>query len=123
MQLSTLLRELDYEQSPHYRSDVNEFEPETAHLYRAAHDAGVSGIYVFQASPALSQKVIVDRPAVYVAEAKDLYTGPRNLDTERGRNKIYSRHDEKTVYSRFQSASGSGNAQRREDTGANRRRV
>src|SRR2546430_1381790 len=51
------------------------------------------------------------------------YTGPRNLDTERGRNKIYSSHDEKTVFSRFQSASGSGNAQRREDAGANRRRV
>lgn len=72
MLLSPLLKELDYEQSPHYRSRVSEFEPETAHLFRAAHDAGVSGIYVFQASPALSQKVIVDRPAVYLAQAKDL---------------------------------------------------
>jgi type I restriction-modification system DNA methylase subunit len=72
MLLSTLLNELNYEQSPHYRSDVSAFEPETAHLFRAARDAGVSGIYVFQASPALSQKVIVDRPAVYVAQAKDL---------------------------------------------------
>jgi hypothetical protein len=72
MLLSTLLNELNYEQSPHYRSDVSAFEPETAHLFRAARDAGVSGIYVFQASPALLQKVIVDRPAVYVAQAKDL---------------------------------------------------
>lgn len=72
MLLSALLKELNYEQSPHYRSNVSEFEPETAHLFRAAHDAGVSGIYVFQASPALSQKVIVDRPAVYVAQAEDL---------------------------------------------------
>lgn len=72
MLLSTLLKELDYEQSPHYRSHVSEFEPETAHLFRAARDAGVSGIYVFQASPAISQKVIVDRPAVYIAQARDL---------------------------------------------------
>ncbi len=72
MQLSTLLEELDYEQSPHYRSRVSEFEPETAHLFRAAHDAGVSGIYVFQASPATTQKVIVDRPAIYIAQANDL---------------------------------------------------
>jgi hypothetical protein len=72
MLLSTLLEELHYQLSPHYRSDVSEFEPETAHLFRAARNAGVSGIYVFQASPALSQKVIVDRPAVYVAQATDL---------------------------------------------------
>src|SRR2546428_4591329 len=72
MLLSTLLKELNYEQSPHYRSHVSEFEPETAHLFRAARDAGVSGIYVFQTSPATSQKIIVDRPAVYVAQAEDL---------------------------------------------------
>jgi hypothetical protein len=72
MLLSTLLKELDYEQSPHYRSHVSKFEPETAHLFRAASDAGVSGIYVFQASPAISQKVIVDRPAIYIAQAEDL---------------------------------------------------
>lgn len=72
MLLSTLLKELNYEQSPHYRSHSSEFEPETAHLFRAARRVGVNGIYVFQASPALLQKVIVDRPAVYVAQAKDL---------------------------------------------------
>ena len=72
MLLSTLIQELDYEQSAHYRSHVTDFEPEIAHLFRAASDAGVSGIYVFQASPAISQKVVVDRPAVYVAQAEDL---------------------------------------------------
>lgn len=71
MLLSTLLKELDYEQSPHYRSYVSDFEPETAHLFRAAHNAGVSGIYVFQTSPATSQKFTVDRPAVYIAQAED----------------------------------------------------
>src|SRR5260370_1745779 len=71
MLLSTLIKELDYEQSVHYRSHVSEFEPETAHLFRAASDAGVSGIYVFQASLAISQKVIVDRAVVYIDQAKD----------------------------------------------------
>ena len=72
MLLSTLIQELNYEQSTHYRSHVTEFEPETAHLFRAASDAGVSGIYVFQASPAILQKVAVDRPAVYIAQAGDI---------------------------------------------------
>jgi N-6 DNA Methylase len=72
MLLSTLIQELNYAQSVHYRSGVTEFEPETAHLFRAASDAGVSGIYVFEASPAISQRVVVDRPAVYVAQADDL---------------------------------------------------
>jgi Eco57I restriction-modification methylase len=72
MLLSALLQELEYDQSPHYRSHISEFEPETAHLFRAARDAGVSGIYVFQTSPAISRKIIVDRPAVYVAQAEDL---------------------------------------------------
>jgi hypothetical protein len=72
MLLSTLLKELDYEQSPHYRSHISEFEPETAHLFRAANEAGVSGIYVFQVSPSISQKVIVDRPGVFIAQARDL---------------------------------------------------
>src|SRR6266849_6799226 len=71
MLLSTLLHELNYEQSSHYRSNISEFGPETAHLFRAAHDAGVSGIYVFEASPNISQKVVADRPAVYIAQAEN----------------------------------------------------
>src|SRR2546428_7908621 len=72
MLLSTLLQELSYEQSAHYRSHISEFEPETAHLFRAARDAGVSGIYVFEASPGDSQKVVADRPAVYIAQAETI---------------------------------------------------
>src|SRR5437660_8093551 len=52
-----------------------------------------------------------------------LYNGPRNLDTKRGENKIYSRHDEKTVYRRFQGESRSGTLERREDAGTNCLRV
>jgi hypothetical protein len=70
MLLSTLLQELDYEQSAHYHSDISEFAPETAHLFRTAHNAGVSGIYVFEASPKVTQKVVADRPAVYIAQAE-----------------------------------------------------
>ncbi len=51
------------------------------------------------------------------------YNGPRNLNTEKGRDKIYSKHDEKTVYSSFQGQSRPGTSQRREDHGANRRRI
>jgi len=29
------------------------------------------------------------------------YNGPKNLNTARGRNKIYSKQDEKTIYSCF----------------------
>ncbi len=71
MLLQTMLQELHYDQSAHYHSDVSEFEPEVSHLFRAAHNAGVSGIYVFNASPDSSQKVLADRPAVYIAQAEN----------------------------------------------------
>lgn len=45
-------------------------EPLTAHLFRAAKTAGAAGAYFFQTSPA-SQKILPDRPAVYVAEASN----------------------------------------------------
>ena len=41
----------------------------TEHLFRAAKKAGVQGAYVFQTSPQ-EQKILPDRPAVYVAEAR-----------------------------------------------------
>jgi hypothetical protein len=41
----------------------------TEHLFRAAKKAGVQGAYLFQTSPQ-DQKILPDRPAVYVAEAK-----------------------------------------------------
>jgi hypothetical protein len=71
MLLQTLLQELHYDQSIHYHSDISEFEPEVSHLFRVAHHAGVSGIYVFNVSPDSSQKVLADRPAVYVAQAEN----------------------------------------------------
>ncbi len=72
MLLNTLLNELHYNQSAHYYSDISDFEPEITHLFRAAHNAGVSGIYVFNTSPTISGKVIADRPAVYIAKAEDI---------------------------------------------------
>jgi hypothetical protein len=51
------------------------------------------------------------------------YNGPRNLNTEEGRHKIYSKHDEKTVYSSFQGQSRPGTSQGREDHDTNRRRI
>ncbi|HEX3640852.1 MAG TPA: hypothetical protein VHV10_06145, partial [Ktedonobacteraceae bacterium] len=71
MLLQTLLQELHYDQSAHYHSDISEFEPEVSHLFRIAHSAGVSGMYVFNASPDISQKVLADRPAVYIAQAEN----------------------------------------------------
>ena len=58
-----------------------------------------------------------------VATEESEYNGPRNLNTEEGRHKIYSKHDEKTVYSSFQGQSRPGTSQRREDHGTNRRRI
>ncbi|MCP4371272.1 MAG: N-6 DNA methylase [Deltaproteobacteria bacterium] len=71
MNLSDLLANLRYDKSSYYRDDESLFEPETAHLFRAARKAGVDGIYVFQASSHIgSDKVILPfRPAVYVAQA------------------------------------------------------
>ena len=41
----------------------------TEHLFRSAKRAGVQGAYLFQTSPP-EQKILLPRPAVYVAEAK-----------------------------------------------------
>jgi len=51
------------------------------------------------------------------------YNGPRNLNTEEGVDKIYSEHDEKTVYSSVQGQSGAGTSQRRENFRTTCRRV
>lgn len=71
--LQDLLAELDYDKSPFYRRDENEFEPETVHLFRAAHDivadGRVDGIYVFETSPHNDQHILPAQPAVYVATA------------------------------------------------------
>lgn len=67
--LDELLKRLGYDESPYYRSTEGLLEPETAHLFRAARTTGVQGIYVFEASPGTTQKLLSERPAVYVAEA------------------------------------------------------
>lgn len=67
--LQELLTLLGYDASPHYRRSVQEFEPETAHLFRTARKAGVDGVYVIQASSLHTPSPLPARPAVYVAEA------------------------------------------------------
>ncbi|MFN8454826.1 MAG: DNA methyltransferase [Anaerolineae bacterium] len=67
--LSDLVYRLGYKY-PHYLSTDNPLKPETAHLFRAAQDAGVAGIYVFETSPGSEQRLLAPRPVVYVAEAQ-----------------------------------------------------
>ena len=63
-----LLDELGYAGSPFYRRTDGDLDPGTAHLFRAARDAGVEGIYVFRAGRAPS---LAPRPAVFVADVAD----------------------------------------------------
>lgn len=69
MPLAEVLDALDYSQSPYYLKTEDKCEPEVASLFRAAHNAGVDGIYVFQSSSENNTTFSV-RPAVYVAEAQ-----------------------------------------------------
>lgn len=67
MLFGELLETLGYQGSPHFRNRESELQPETAHLFRAAFDANVRGIYAFDSSP--DGKTLPERPAVFVAEA------------------------------------------------------
>jgi hypothetical protein len=69
MSLAEVLDVLDYSQSPYYLKTEHKREPEVASLFRAAHNAGVDGIYVFQSSSEKNTTFSV-RSAVYVAEAQ-----------------------------------------------------
>src|SRR5437868_2527839 len=69
MPLAEVLDALDYSQSPHYLKTEHKREPEVASLFRAAYNAGVDGIYVFQSSSEKNSTFSV-RPAVYVAGAQ-----------------------------------------------------
>ena len=69
MPLAEVLDALDYNQSLYYLKTEHKREPEVASLFRAARDAGVDGIYVFQSSSKKDTTFSV-RPAVYVAEAQ-----------------------------------------------------
>ncbi len=67
--LTELLNRLGYDKSPNYRPTDGPLEPETAHLFRAARDVNVHGIYVFETSADSTQRILPARPAVHVAEA------------------------------------------------------
>ncbi len=69
MPLAEVLDALDYSRSLYYLKTEHKQGPEVASLFRAAHSAGVDGIYVFQASNEKNTTFSV-RPAVYVAEAQ-----------------------------------------------------
>ena len=69
MLLAEVLDALNYSQSPYYLKTEHKREPEVASLFRAAHNAGIDGIYVFQSSSEKNTTFSV-RPAVYIAEAQ-----------------------------------------------------
>jgi len=69
IELNDLLNRLNYDTSSHYRRTGGQADLETAHLFRAARDARVSGIYVFEASPIDEYRLLSPRPVVYVAQA------------------------------------------------------
>lgn len=69
VELQETLALLGYDQSPYYRRNVDQFEPETAHLFRAARKAGVHGIYCVQASSSPAPSSWPARLAVLVAQA------------------------------------------------------
>ncbi len=66
--LDELLTILKYKQSPYYRNRNSNLDYETAHLFQAAFEAGVSGIYVFQTSSENQGRLLAPRPVVFVAE-------------------------------------------------------
>jgi N-6 DNA Methylase len=69
MSLAEVLDALDYSQSPYYLKTEDKREPGVASLFRAAQNAGVDGIYVFQSSSEKNTTFSV-RAAVYVAEVQ-----------------------------------------------------
>lgn len=63
-----VLTVLGYAESPNYHVISDLRHPITAHLFRAAGEAGVEGAYLFRTSP--DDEILPPRPAVYIAEAK-----------------------------------------------------
>ncbi|MFC2006407.1 Eco57I restriction-modification methylase domain-containing protein, partial [Chloroflexota bacterium] len=68
IELNDLLGQLGYSGSSHYKRTDGPLDLETAHLFRAAGDAGVNGVYVFEASPSSTNRLLAPRPAVYIAK-------------------------------------------------------
>lgn len=59
---------LGYTESPNYCLTGDQSHPPlTAHLFRAANEAGAEGAYLFHTSP--DDEILPPRPAVYIAEA------------------------------------------------------
>lgn len=73
MQLQDLAKELGYSEASGNWITLRGEERPAHHLLRAAKSAGVSGVYVFQTSPAADGIAqLSPRPAVYVAEAESV---------------------------------------------------
>lgn len=66
--LDNVLDELGYFGTPFYRRNIDEFEPESAHIFRSAQEMGVDGIYVFQSDSSNAKRILPSRPAVFIAE-------------------------------------------------------
>lgn len=67
-QLAEILRQLDYENSPHYHPRVND-EQKGAALTNMANQADVAGVYVFNTNATQRQPGSAVYPAVFVTEA------------------------------------------------------
>ncbi len=65
--IEQVLDVLGYAESPNYRLTSDQHHPLTAHLFRAAREAGAEGVYLFHTSP--DDEILPPRPAVYIAEA------------------------------------------------------
>lgn len=68
IELSDLLSKLSYDTSSHYHRVDAPSTLETAYIFRAAKNAGVSGVYMFETSPSTERQLLGARPAVYVAQ-------------------------------------------------------
>ena len=74
---------LGYAESPNYCSTSDQHHPLTAHLFRAAREAGAEGAYLFRTSP--DDEILPPRPAVYIAgadtpeEAREIHRSLWNL--------------------------------------------
>ena len=74
---------LGYAKSPNYCLTSDQHHPLTAHLFRAAREAGAEGAYLFRTSP--NDEILPPRPAVYIAkadtqeEARELHRNLWNL--------------------------------------------
>lgn len=67
--IDELVTELGYSSSPQYYTQITDFEPETAHLFRAAQEIGVTGAYVIRTSSDENQ-ILPAQPVVYLVDVQ-----------------------------------------------------